>query len=100
MPIWADKARRLMRLQVESLSSGYGRVEVVHDISMVVDGKRVGLFGPNGHGKTTLLRTLSGLIKPKAGRVTFGDSDITGLPPPRIVAQGLIHVPQGSTLLP
>jgi len=89
-----------MRLQVESLSSGYGRIEVVHDISMVVDGKRVGLFGPNGHGKTTLLRTLSGLIKPKAGRVTFGGADITGHSPQSIVAAGLVHVPQGSTLLP
>src|SRR5436190_24375825 len=89
-----------MRLLVEGLTAGYGRVEVLHGISLAVDNQRVGLFGPNGHGKTTLLRTLSGLIKPAGGRITFGETNITGLSPPRIVAEGLIHVPQGSTLLP
>ncbi|MDQ0394420.1 ABC transporter ATP-binding protein [Labrys monachus] len=89
-----------MRLQVDGLNAGYGRVQVLHDISIVVDGQRVGLFGPNGHGKTTLLRTLSGLIRPKLGRVRFGETDITGLSPQAVVAEGLIHVPQGSTLLP
>jgi branched-chain amino acid transport system ATP-binding protein len=89
-----------MHLQVESLVAGYGRIEVLHDISIAVSGQRVGLFGPNGHGKTTLLRALSGLIKPKAGRVTFGGNDITGRSPQAIVSAGLVHVPQGSTLLP
>jgi branched-chain amino acid transport system ATP-binding protein len=89
-----------MRLQVDSVSAGYGRVEVLHEISIAVSGQRVGLFGPNGHGKTTLLRTLSGLVKPKAGTVTFNDADITGRNPQSIVAAGLIHVPQGSTLMP
>jgi branched-chain amino acid transport system ATP-binding protein len=89
-----------MPLQVDALTAGYGRVEVLHEITIAVDNRRVGLFGPNGHGKTTLLRTLSGLIKPRSGRVTFAGADITGLTPPAIVAAGLIHVPQGSTLLP
>ena len=89
-----------MRLQVDALSSGYGRVQVLHEISIDVDDRRVGLFGPNGHGKTTLLRTLSGLIKPISGRILFGDIEITSLSPQKIVAAGLIHVPQGSTLLP
>jgi branched-chain amino acid transport system ATP-binding protein len=56
--------------------------------------------GPNGHGKTTLLRTLSGLIKPTAGHVTLDGDEITGRTPQAIVAAGLIHVPQGSTLMP
>lgn len=89
-----------MRLQVDAVTAGYGRLEVLHDISIVVDNQRVGLFGPNGHGKTTLLRALSGLIKPKSGKVMFAGTDITGRSPQAIVASGLIHVPQGSALLP
>jgi branched-chain amino acid transport system ATP-binding protein len=89
-----------MLLQVDSVSAGYGRIEILHEISMNVDNQRVGLFGPNGHGKTTLLRAVSGLIKPKNGRIRFGDADITGLPPQTIVSKGLVHVPQGSTLMP
>jgi branched-chain amino acid transport system ATP-binding protein len=89
-----------MPLQVDDLVAGYGRVEILHGVSIAVDTRRVGLFGPNGHGKTTLLRTLSGLIKPRSGKVTFEGVDITGLPPQAVVAAGLIHVPQASTLLP
>jgi branched-chain amino acid transport system ATP-binding protein len=89
-----------MLLQVDSVSAGYGRIEILHEISMNVDNQRVGLFGPNGHGKTTLLRALSGLIKPKNGRIRFGDADIAGLAPQTIVSKGLVHVPQGSTLMP
>ena len=89
-----------MRLQVEGVSAGYGRVTVLHNISIVVDNQRVGLFGPNGHGKTTLLRAISGLIKPRTGKITFADADITGRSPQSVVGAGLVHVPQGSTLLP
>jgi branched-chain amino acid transport system ATP-binding protein len=89
-----------MQLQVETLVAGYGRVEVLHGVSIAVDKRRVGLFGPNGHGKTTLLRALSGLIRPKSGKVNFDGADITGSSPQAIVEAGLIHVPQASTLLP
>ncbi|MCY3800443.1 MAG: ATP-binding cassette domain-containing protein, partial [Chloroflexi bacterium] len=52
-----------MLFQVEDLVSGYGKIDVVRSLSLHVDeGEHVGLFGPNGHGKTTLLRTVSGLI--------------------------------------
>lgn len=88
-----------MRLRVDSLVAGYGRVEVLHGLSIAVEtGTRVGLFGPNGHGKTTLLRSLSGLIRPRAGTIRLGDEDVTGASPRRIVDRGLVHVPQGSTL--
>ena len=88
-----------MRLHVEGLKAGYGRVTVLHGITIEVpEGVRVGLFGPNGHGKTTLLRTLSGMIRPRAGSFSFDGRDLTGTSPRRLVENGLIHVPQGSTL--
>jgi branched-chain amino acid transport system ATP-binding protein len=90
-----------MRLEVERLVAGYGKVEVLHGISLAVgQGERVGLFGPNGHGKTTLLRAVSGLIQARAGTITFGADRIQTLSPGLIVERGLIHVPQGNTLFP
>ena len=90
-----------MRLEVDRLVAGYGKVEVLHGISLTVgQGERVGLFGPNGHGKTTLLRTISGLIRTRSGSVTFGEDRLTSLSPGQIVERRLIHVPQGNTLFP
>ena len=90
-----------MLLQVDSLFAGYGRIQVLRSIAIEVgQGERVGLFGPNGHGKTTLLRTISGLVKATGGRITFDGRNITKLAPDDIVSLGLIHVAQGSTLFP
>lgn len=90
-----------MSLVVEDIEAGYGRLKVLHGISIEVpDGTRVGLFGPNGHGKTTLLRVISSLLTPRRGRVRFGGKDLTGATPERVVDSGIIHVPQGSTLFP
>ena len=90
-----------MQLQVENLTSGYGNIDVVRELSLHVDeGEHVGLFGPNGHGKTTLLRTISGLLPVKSGKVTFLGQDITGMSARKIVELGLIHVPQGNQLFP
>ncbi|MCY4071105.1 MAG: ABC transporter ATP-binding protein [Chloroflexi bacterium] len=90
-----------MLFQVEGLVSGYGKIDVVRSLSLHVDeGEHVGLFGPNGHGKTTLLRTVSGLIPAKAGKVSFRGEDISNLEPRVIVERGLIHVPQGNQLFP
>ncbi len=62
------------------------------------DNESIGLVGPNGHGKTTLLHAISGLIRPVTGTISFAGSDITASPPSEIVACGLIHSPQGNTL--
>lgn len=88
-------------LSVTELSAGYGRVTVLDRISIEA-GKfgNVGLFGPNGHGKTTLLRAVSGLVAARHGRIVFDGEDITGLSSRAIVGKGLIHVPQGNTLFP
>lgn len=90
-----------MLFQVEGLVSGYGKIDVVRSLSMHVDeGEHVGLFGPNGHGKTTLLRTVSGLIPAKAGKISFRGEDISNFDARAIVERGLIHVPQGNQLFP
>ena len=90
-----------MLFQVEGLVSGYGKIDVVRSLSMHVDeGEHVGLFGPNGHGKTTLLRTVSGLIRAKAGKISFRGEDISNFDARAIVERGLIHVPQGNQLFP
>jgi branched-chain amino acid transport system ATP-binding protein len=86
-------------LSVSELTAGYGRITVLDKISIEA-GRfgNVGLFGPNGHGKTTLLRTVSGLVAARHGKIVFDGEDITGLSSRAIVGKGLIHVPQGNTL--
>jgi branched-chain amino acid transport system ATP-binding protein len=88
-------------LTVEGLTAGYDRTTVLHNLSIEA-GRfgNVGLFGPNGHGKTTLLRAISGLLKPASGHVSFDGEDITRQSPRSIVGHGLIHVPQGNRLFP
>ncbi len=88
-------------LQVEALRTGYGRVAILHGVSLATAGGRnIGLFGPNGHGKTTLLRTVSGLQRAWSGSIRFDGVDITRMPARRIVELGLAHVPQGNLLFP
>ena len=87
--------------EVDRVSAGYGKVTVLHEVSIGVgQGERVGLFGPNGHGKTTLLRAISGLIKPTAGTITFDGKTLNPLSPRQIVELGLVQSPQGNTLFP
>lgn len=88
-------------LEIRDLTAGYGRINILHRISLTIGAfGNVGLFGPNGHGKTTLLRTISGLINPKEGSIRFNGIEIAGLSPRAIVEHGLIHVSQGNRLFP
>ncbi|MCZ4353874.1 ABC transporter ATP-binding protein [Roseovarius aestuarii] len=88
-------------LHVSDLVAGYGRQPVLHGLSLHVDPAEVlGLIGPNGHGKTTLFRAISGLIPAWQGAVRFLGEDITGLRTPLIAERGLVHVPQGNHLYP
>ena len=83
-------------LKIQNLQAAYGKVEVLHDISLEVPkGKLVTLIGSNGAGKTTTMRAISGMIKPKAGSVTLGGVDITGLESHKIARAGLAHSPEG-----
>jgi branched-chain amino acid transport system ATP-binding protein len=83
-------------LSIQNLEAAYGKVQVLHGISLdVPKGKLVTLIGSNGAGKTTTMRAVSGMIKPKAGSITLGGKDITGLDSHRIARAGLAHSPEG-----
>jgi branched-chain amino acid transport system ATP-binding protein len=83
-------------LTIQNLEAAYGKVQVLHGISLEVpQGKLVTLIGSNGAGKTTTMRAISGMIKPKAGSITLGGKDITGLDSHRIARAGLAHSPEG-----
>ncbi len=83
-------------LQVRGLTIAYGRTQAVRGIDIEVrQGQVVCLIGANGAGKTSIMRALSGLLRPRAGSITFDGSDITGRAAPRIAALGLRQVPEG-----
>ena len=83
-------------LKVENLSVHYGMIQAVRDVSFEVnEGEVVSLIGANGAGKTTILRTLSGLVRPSSGRIEFLGQEIQKTPAQKIVASGLSQVPEG-----
>ena len=83
-------------LAVEDLVTDYGPVRAVDHVSLSVDGGSVvAVLGANGAGKTSLLRTITGLVRPTSGKVTFGGEDITAMSVEDIVRLGLAHVPEG-----
>jgi branched-chain amino acid transport system ATP-binding protein len=83
-------------LVVEGLTTEYGPVRAVDNVSLQVrSGSVTAVLGANGAGKTSLLRTITGLVRPSSGTVRFADEDITSLPVEDIVRRGLAHVPEG-----
>ena len=88
-------------LTVENLSVRYGMIQAVRDVSFQVNqGEIVSLIGANGAGKTTILRTISGLIRPSEGNITFEGRTIEKEAPQKIVASGLSQVPEGRHVFP
>ena len=88
-------------LKAENLSVHYGMIQAVRDVSFEVnEGEVVSLIGANGAGKTTILRTLSGLVRPSAGKIQFLGKEIQKLPAQKIVAGGLSQVPEGRHVFP
>ncbi len=88
-------------LSVKDLASGYKGRDVLHGLSFdVPEGSLITLIGPNGHGKSTLLRTISGLLRPRGGDIKVGETLIAGMPAEAITAMGIIQVPQGDMLFP
>jgi len=88
-------------LEVSQLSAGYGRGQVLWDVDLTVGANEVvALVGPNGAGKPTLLRALSGMIPVRSGTVTFRGRELAGLSIEQIAGLGLAHVPEGRRLFP
>ncbi|MFN9717272.1 MAG: ABC transporter ATP-binding protein [Planctomycetota bacterium] len=83
-------------LEVKNLSVSYGAIQALRGCSLKVEqGEIVTLIGGNGAGKSTMLRTISGLLTPKDGTISFVGKEIQGESPHRIAQSGLIHVPEG-----
>ncbi len=88
-------------LELEDVHSYYGHIHALKGISLRVDeGEVVTLIGANGAGKSTTLRTISGLIHAKQGTVRMADKDITHIEPHKIVEMGVGHVPEGRGIFP
>ncbi|MBM3240647.1 ABC transporter ATP-binding protein [Candidatus Poribacteria bacterium] len=83
-------------LQAQNLSVSYGGIRALHDISFEVDkGEIVSMIGANGAGKSTTLRTISGLIKPQRGKIFLEGQNIMGFAPHKIASMGISHIPEG-----
>lgn len=88
-------------LETRGLSTGYGPSLVLQEVSVSVpEGRLVVVIGPNGHGKSTLLRAVSGLLPARAGTIHVDGEDVTGRPPQDLVRRGIVHIPQGDLLFP
>ncbi|MGQ9825792.1 MAG: ABC transporter ATP-binding protein, partial [Desulfotomaculales bacterium] len=88
-------------LRVEKINVFYGDVQVLWDVSFEVGkGELVALLGANGAGKTTVLNTVSGLLRPRGGSIFFSGTDITRIPGYRMAELGIAHVPEGRRLFP
>jgi branched-chain amino acid transport system ATP-binding protein len=87
-------------LRIVDLHVSYGQIKALTGISMnITEGEVVSLIGANGAGKSTFLKTVSGLLKPKHGDVFFSSTKISGMAPERITRLGVIHVPEGRQIL-
>jgi len=88
-------------LEVKNLNVSYGIIPVLHDVSLrVKENEMVALLGSNGAGKSTLLNTIQGFLKPKSGSISFLGKAIEGFPPHRVIAEGIVQVPEGRRLFP
>jgi branched-chain amino acid transport system ATP-binding protein len=88
-------------LTVENLDAGYGEAQILFGVDLSVGaGEVVTLLGRNGMGKTTTVRAIMGLIRPRAGRVSFGGVDLTGSAPFRLAQAGIGLVPEGRQVFP
>ena len=88
-------------LELSGVSTFYGQFQALHEVSLKVEaGQLVAMFGPNGHGKSTLLKTICGLVKPAAGTIRFEGQDLAALEMPRIVEMGLVYIAEDRHLFP
>lgn len=83
-------------LEIQRLVSGYGDITVLQGVDLNInEGEIVGLLGANGVGKTTLLKTISGLVKARGGTISYWGKNLLQIPPDKLLGLGIAHVPQG-----
>ncbi len=88
-------------LKVSGIETFYGPIQAIRGVSLEVpEGKIVTVLGANGAGKTTILRTISGVLDPDRGEVTFDGTDIVGYTPDRVMRRGICHSPEGREIFP
>ena len=88
-------------LALSGVSASYGSVPAIGDVSIEVgEGEAVGLLGANGAGKSTTLRAISGLVRLTSGTISFLETNIASLPPYKVAALGIAHVPEGRQVFP
>jgi branched-chain amino acid transport system ATP-binding protein len=88
-------------LRVDSIETFYGPIQAIRGISLDVDqGQIVTVLGANGAGKTSVLRTISGVLDPERGQVLFEGRDIARMPPDQVMRLGICHVPEGREIFP
>lgn len=86
-------------LRLENINASYGYLQILWDISLEINrGEVVAVLGSNGVGKTTMLKVISGLLKPSSGKVFFRDEEITGISPDQLCAKGLVIIPEERNL--
>lgn len=88
-------------LELLNVESAYGPIKAIRGVSLkVIEGQIATVLGSNGAGKTTILKTISGIIDPRKGKISFEGQDITAMDPSLVVQRGLVHVPEGREVFP
>jgi len=88
-------------LEIDGVTAGYGGTSVLQGVSLrVAEGEAVAIVGANAAGKTTLLKTIGGIVRPTAGSIRFGGTELAGLRPHEIAAHGVVAVAEGRQLFP
>jgi branched-chain amino acid transport system ATP-binding protein len=88
-------------LEVRNVNTFYDQFQILHDISIKVrDGEIIAVFGPNGHGKSTLLKTICGMVKAASGEIIFNETRVETLPPKNVVEMGLVYIAEDRHLFP
>lgn len=88
-------------LEIEDLDAGYGRIDVLEDVDMTVSEDQItGIIGPNGTGKSTLLKAIIGMADVKGGRITYEGESLGDVEPSELVRRGITYMPQGDRVFP